>query len=63
MLIDMIGNILKKAEKEGRLKILSKEESNGVMKAISDEMKIVRREYILKQARSEEDAKKIYFNC
>ncbi len=62
MLIDKIGEITRRLEKEGKLKNLSREKNYNLNKKINDKMIIASREYRLKNFLSEEAAKKIYLN-
>lgn len=58
-----IEKILKEIKSQGKVKILTMEESYQITKEIGDEMEKVHREYLKREAKSERYAEKTYFNC
>ncbi len=58
-----IEKILEEIKSQGEVRILAPEERYEIDKELSEKMKIYHREYLKKEAKSERDAKKTYFNC
>jgi hypothetical protein len=58
-----IDKILDKYRTEGRLEVLSQEESAKINRRINEEMKKVRRDYRMREAKSYISAGEVYFNC
>ena len=63
MLESRISKLKEKWKKEGRLKTLSDEDTYKINKRINDEMQIVRMDYRRREAQSERNAGRMYFNC
>jgi hypothetical protein len=57
-----VDEILNRFEREGKLEILSKEKSAEINRRINEEMKKVRRDYRMKEAKSYVSAGEVYFN-